>query len=284
DYEHLFKTKNKIKDNIQKYEVEIIKNEERIMGKESSMNDVNVRIAMINGELEGLKKEFEEYNDVQLRRGVSLAELNSEIKSLEQAMRNMGNVNMRALEIYEKVKEEYDVLTEKYEKLKLEKEDVLRMMYEIDSKKKEVFIKTFNAVDKYFQEIFLTLTTKGHKAFLQLENPEDPFDGGVDIKLELARNKYLDTKGMSGGEKTMAALSFIFAIQEYKPAHFYVLDEVDAALDKKNSELLSKLIAKYAEKSQYIVISHNDAIITEADTIYGMSIQDMVSKVVSLKI
>jgi chromosome segregation protein len=119
---------------------------------------------------------------------------------------------------------------------------------------------------------------------LVVENPEDPFEEGVDIKLEIARNKYLDIKGLSGGEKTMAALSFIFAIQEYNPAHFYVLDEVDAALDKKNSELLSKLIAKYAQKSQYIVISHNDAIITEADTIYGMSMQDNISKVVSLKI
>ena len=82
----------------------------------------------------------------------------------------------------------------------------------------------------------------------------------------------------------MTALALIFAIQEYQPSAFYLLDEVDAALDKRNSELLSKLIAKYADHAQYIVISHNDTIITEADQIYGVSMQDGISKVVSLKV
>ena len=82
----------------------------------------------------------------------------------------------------------------------------------------------------------------------------------------------------------MAALSFIFAIQEFSPASFYLLDEVDAALDKKNSEKLSKLIQQYSSKAQYIVISHNDAIISEADQIYGVSMQDGISKVTSLKL
>ena len=91
-------------------------------------------------------------------------------------------------------------------------------------------------------------------------------------------------RSLSGGEKTLAALAFIFAIQEYSPSPFYLLDEVDAALDKRNSELLSKLIHKYSEKAQYIVISHNDNIITEAENIYGVSMKDGVSKVISLKV
>ncbi|MBS3112385.1 AAA family ATPase, partial [Candidatus Woesearchaeota archaeon] len=74
----------------------------------------------------------------------------------------------------------------------------------------------------------------------------------------------MDIKGLSGGEKTIAALAFIFAIQEYNPSPFYLLDEVDAALDKKNTETLTKLIQKYANHAQYIVISHNDNVITEA--------------------
>ena len=85
-------------------------------------------------------------------------------------------------------------------------------------------------------------------------------------------------------EKTLTALSFIFAIQEFEPSWFYLMDEVDAALDKKNSELLSKLIAKYSNGAQYIVISHNDAIISEASTIYGVAMQEGISKVVSLKV
>jgi chromosome segregation protein len=284
EYQHMFIKRNKIDKVIQQLDVTIIKNEERIRGIETRGNDFSVSIAMINGELEGLKKEFVEFENVQLRRNITLGELNSEIKSFEQSMRNMGNVNMRALEIYEKVKTEYDALTEKYETLKLEKDDVLKMMYEIETKKKGIFMKTFEGINKNFQEIYLSLSTKGNQAFLIVENPEDPFADGIDIQVKFSGNKFLDIKSLSGGEKTMAALSFIFAIQEFEPAHFYILDEVDAALDKKNSELLSKLIAKYATNSQYIVISHNDSIITEADTIYGVSMQDGVSKVVSLKI
>jgi len=82
----------------------------------------------------------------------------------------------------------------------------------------------------------------------------------------------------------MAALAFIFAIQEHKPASFYLMDEVDAALDKTNSSKLSKLIEQYSKKAQYIVISHNDAIISEANQIYGVSMKEGISKVVSLKI
>ena len=82
----------------------------------------------------------------------------------------------------------------------------------------------------------------------------------------------------------MTALAFLFAVQEHDPAPFYIMDEVDAALDKRNSEKLAKLIKKYSDKAQYIVISHNDTIITEANTIYGVSMQNDISKVVSLRI
>ena len=79
-------------------------------------------------------------------------------------------------------------------------------------------------------------------------------------------------------------MSLIFAIQEYQPSSFYLLDEVDAALDKRNSEMLSKLIQKYSRDAQYIVISHNDAVTTAAEQIYGVAMQDGISKVLSLKV
>ena len=106
----------------------------------------------------------------------------------------------------------------------------------------------------------------------------------MDIKVKLVGNKYLDIRSLSGGEKTLAALAFIFAIQEHQPASFYLMDEVDAALDKTNSELLNNLIAKYSDHAQYIVISHNDAVISGAQQIYGVSMQDEITKVVSLKV
>jgi len=126
--------------------------------------------------------------------------------------------------------------------------------------------------------------TKG-ESYLELENVEDPFAAGLRIPVKLTGNKFLDIRGLSGGEKTMTALAFLFALQEHEPAMFYVLDEVDAALDKHNSEKLAQLIRSYCSKAQYIVISHNDAVIAEGDILYGVSMnaEAGLSTVVSLK-
>ena len=125
---------------------------------------------------------------------------------------------------------------------------------------------------------------KKGNAYLHLDNKDKPFDGGLGIKVKLTGKRHMDIKSLSGGEKTLTALSFIFAIQEYQPARFYILDEIDAALDKNNAEKLAKLIGSYCDKAQYIVISHNDSVISEADNLYGVSMQNGISKVTSLKI
>jgi len=89
---------------------------------------------------------------------------------------------------------------------------------------------------------------------------------------------------LSGGEQTLVALSLLFAIQEFKPYHFYIFDEIDAALDKRNSERLAALLNQYMKSGQYIVITHNDAIIMKSNVLYGVSMQEGVSKILSLKV
>jgi chromosome segregation protein len=158
------------------------------------------------------------------------------------------------------------------------------MMNEIETNKKEQFLKTFNVINQNFKRIFASLFRKGD-AYLELENPDQPFEGGLNIKVRLTGNRFMDIRSISGGEKSLTALSFIFAIQEYQPASFYILDEIDAALDKHNSEVLSKLIRSYSDKAQYVIISHNDSIISEADNLYGVTMNEHgISKVTSLKI
>src|SRR3989344_4409566 len=249
--------RNKLEEKIQQREVAVLKEEERINSIQQKANNTSIEKAKINAEIEGLNKEKE--------------------------VSKIGSVNLRALEVYEDIEKELNTLLEKVTKLRTEKDDVLVMVFEIEDKKKSTFIKTYNKVDKTFKDIFKSLTTKG-EAHMELENPDNIFDAGIDFKVKVTGNKFLDLKSLSGGEKTMCALAFIFALQEFEPSPFYLLDEVDAALDKINSELLSKLIKKYAEKSQYIVVSHNDTVINEADQIYGVSMQDGISKVISLKI
>jgi len=109
--------------------------------------------------------------------------------------------------------------------------------------------------------------------------------GGVLIKVRITGKKFMDIRSLSGGEKTMTALAFIFAIQEHEPASFYIFDEVDAALDKRNSEKLAELVRAYSSRAQYIIISHNDGVINQADILYGVSMNEHgQSKVVSLKV
>lgn len=283
DYTGLFAKRNKIDEEIKKKDLSIVKNEERIKSVQQRINNIEIDRAKAVAELAGLNKEFEPFKDEKIRRGMALQELKNEIERFESMLKNLGSVNMRALEIYNEAELEYNKIVEKTEKLKFEKEDVLKLMAEVEGKKKDLFMKTYKVIANNFRTIFNSLSTKGD-AYVEIENEDDLFNSGVDIKVKIASNKFLDLKSLSGGEKSMAALAFIFAIQEYQPASFYLLDEVDAALDKTNSDLLSKLIKKYSESAQYIVISHNDQVITEADTIYGVSMQEAISKVISLKI
>jgi len=157
-------------------------------------------------------------------------------------------------------------------------------MQEIEEKKQELFMEAFKNLNEKFIKVFSEISLKGD-AYLVLENEKKPFEGGVRIRVRLTGNKFMDIRSLSGGEKSMTALAFIFSIQEYEPASFYVLDEVDAALDKKNSEKLSSLVKKYSNNAQYIVISHNDTVLVEADTLYGISMNEHgISNIASLKI
>ncbi len=217
-------------------------------------------------------------------KGKSIEDLKREIDRFEVMMAQMSAVNMKALEIYEEVEKEYNSLVEKRDNLGKEKTEVLTLMNEIETKKKEHFMKTFTVANDNFKGIFSSLFKKGN-AYLQLENPDNPFEAGLSIKVKLTGTRFMDIKSLSGGEKTLTALSFIFAIQEYQPASFYILDEIDAALDKHNSETLAKLISSYSKKAQYIIISHNDSLISEADTLYGVSMNEHgISKITSLRI
>lgn len=279
----LITKRNKIEEKIKSLEANIIREDEKRKNNEQRLNNINIDRAKFVAEVEALQREFEPFQDAKIKRGMSVEELRIKIKEDERELNKIGNVNLRALEVYDQINVEYEKILQKVNKLKEEKEDVLNMMNEIESKKKDIFMKTYKTVMKRFKAIFEELTTKG-QAHVILEDEENPFEAGIDIQVRVAGNKFLDMRSLSGGEKTMAALAFIFAIQEHDPSPFYLLDEVDAALDKRNSELLSKLIQKYAEKAQYLVISHNDSVITEAVSLYGVSMQDSISKVVSLKV
>ena len=226
--------------------------------------------------------EFSEYIGIELLQG-SIPSLEDRLKKAQESLLTIGSINMRALEVYEEVKKEYDLVQEKVNILQKEKEEIMKIIEEIDRKKTRTFMKTFKSLNELFSENFSKLSSKG-VAYLELENQEDIFAGGTSIVVKLAKGKYFDVTSLSGGEQTLVALSLLFAIQEYKPYHFYVFDEIDAALDKRNSERLAALLSQYMKSGQYIVITHNDAIIVNSSVLYGVSMHEGVSKVLSLKL
>ncbi|MBN2566900.1 chromosome segregation protein SMC [Candidatus Woesearchaeota archaeon] len=283
-YKDLFAKRNEANDLLQKAENAIILKEEQARGEEHRINAIGLENARVEAELAGLREGFRKYEGVELLEKATELGLKRQINEFERLVEQMGTVNLKALEVYDNVEKEYTKLTQKREKLMAEKDDVLLMMNEIEAKKKGLFMKTFAAVNEHFQKIFSALSTKGD-AYLELETPETPFEGGMGIKVRITSKKFMDIRSLSGGEKTMTALAFIFAIQEFEPASFYVLDEVDAALDKRNSEKLAALIRRYVSRAQYVIISHNDGVISEADNLYGVSMNELgMSKVVSLRI
>ena len=283
-FKALFNKRTKFTDEVSKLETSVNTKDNSIRDLEQKNNAIGLDNASVKAELAGYEEEFKQYEGVPLFKDKSEEQIEREIRQFEKMMSDIGAVNMKALEIYEKAETEYQKLIKKKDKLSNEREDVLVMINEIDSKKKELFMRTYDVLNENFKRIFDNLTAKGDASF-ELEDKEDPFSGGMTIKVRIIGKKFLDIRSLSGGEKTLTALAFIFAVQEYAPASFYIMDEVDAALDKHNSEKLANLIRSYCKNAQYLIISHNDAVISEADNLYGISMnKDSISKVTSLKI
>ena len=283
-FKALFAQQGKLNEEIQKNESGINQHKDTSTQIEIKTNTLTLKISEAQELFSSLQQEFQQYEGIALDMEKNEDQLKYEISKFEKLKQEIGFVNMRSLEIYDEVEKEYNGLLEKKETLTVERADVVKLMEEIEGKKKELFLRHFEIINEHFKRAFVALSSKGD-AFLELEDPDSIFEAGVRIKVKITGTKFLDIRSLSGGEKTMTALAFIFAIQEHEPATFYILDEVDAALDKHNSEKFAKLIAKYSEKAQYLIISHNDGVISQAENLYGISMNEHgISNVVSLKI
>jgi len=274
------------RDNLQKKirddEIEITKRQNVVYNFEQELNNLKIDIARVSAEIENLETEILEFPNVEIIK-TNKDVLLERLSKTQEALSQIGSVNLRSLEVYDTIKREYDLIKEKTEIIAKEKEGIMKIIHEIDIKKKKTFFQTLNSINEIFSKNFSQLSQKGH-VFLDLEDKKEPFNAGVNIIVKTGHGKYFDVKSLSGGEQTLVALSLIFAIQELKPYYFYIFDEIDAALDKRNSERLAELLKKYMKRGQYIVISHNDEVIANSTNLYGVSMSEGVSKILSLKI
>jgi len=268
----------KIRDN----EIEISSKQNQTQNIEQETNNLKIEKAKFNAIIENLETDLFEFENIPIIK-TNVDSLTQKLNNAQEIILKIGSVNLRSLEVYDTIKKEYDAVNEKVEIISKEKQGIFKIIHEIDIKKKRAFLKTLKELNEVFSKNFSQLSTKG-QVFLELENRKEPFEAGVNIIVKTGHGKYFDCTSLSGGEQVLVALSLIFAIQELNPYCFYILDEIDAALDKRNSERLAGLLQRYMKKGQYIVITHNDEVISNATNLYGVSMHDGISKIISLKI
>ena len=280
--QEFFDKRNELQDQQKVLETDIIGMQHTVKNFEDKINHNKIQKAQFKAQVDSLISELSELGQVEILK-LPTDQVKEKLQKTQFSISRLGNINLRALEVFDRINEQVQLIQDKLEVILQEKEKIENIIVEIDKKKKKAFTTTLNAINEYFTRNFSQLSKKGH-IFLELEDKKGPLDGGLNILIKASRGKYFDITSLSGGEKTMVALSLIFAIQEYRPYHFYVFDEIDAALDKHNSELLAALIKKYMTSGQYIIITHNDTLISETSSLYGVSMQENISKIISLKI
>ncbi len=211
-------------------------------------------------------------------------EARSLVNSYKNRIKQIGMVNVQAIEDYKRVSERYNFLNSQKDDLLNAKDTLLEIINEMDTVMKEEFLTTFNKIDREFQEVFKQLF-KGGSASLKLTNPDDLLETGVDIIASPPGKKLTSINLLSGGEKTLTAICLIFAILNVKPIPFCLFDEVEAALDEANVDNFGKYLNNYKDKTQFLIITHKKRTMEYANTLYGITMQESgVSKLVSVKL
>ena len=207
-----------------------------------------------------------------------MSKLKEELNLLNREIELYSNVNLRAEEDYQEYQSRHQDLTQKYKKAQEEKRAIKELIEEVETKKLGVFMEAYNAINKNLKRIFSRLSPGG-KAYMVLEKEDDPFSGGVNLVVKPRGKEVQYLEAISGGEKTLAALSLIFGIQDYKPSVFYYFDEVDAHLDEANARKVGELIKERSSDGQFIVVTLREAMAEYAQKLIGVSARAGISKV-----
>ena len=176
---------------------------------------------------------------------------------------------MLALEEYERTQARLEELTDRLTTLEQERTELLLRIENFTTLRQRAFKEAFDAVNQNFQGIFATLSEGD--GYLQLDDSQDPFNGGLNLVAHPKGKPVQRLASMSGGEKSLTALSFIFALQRYRPSPFYAFDEVDMFLDGANVERLARMIKQQAQQAQFIVVSLRRPMIESAQRTIGVT-------------
>ena len=256
---------------------------------QQELNRLNILRAKIEARFENAKLQLDgmdkrEGIDKKMLKGflgLKVSSLKDKESSISDNIRALEPINMKALNEFSSIKESFDEFKEKVDKIVEEKRAIEDTISKIEVKRRSAFMATLKEISTHFKAVYSDLTDG--EADLELEEPEN-IESGLIIRASPSGKKLLHIDSLSSGEKTLTAFAFLFAIQKHKPSPFYILDEADASLDERNTKRVAGLVKKQAAGSQFIIISHNDHLIKEADQVYGVSMVDGESKVMGLRL
>ena len=263
----------------------IRESEKHILEFDAAMERIRIQVTALEERKTALDSEIEtlrsEVGDQDT--DLTLREIEDGIAEATHEMRKIGAVNMLAIEEYDRVQKRVEERTEKKEVLSRERTTLLERIESFEKMKYDAFMTAFRAIDANFREVFARLTSgNGH---LILENEEDPFAGGLSFAVQPRDKPVHLLSALSGGEKSLTTLAFIFSIQQYIPAPFYAFDEVDMSLDGSNVERIADMIRELSLRSQFIIVSLRKPMIEGADRIVGVTLlSDKSSFVTGIKV
>ncbi|MBX9940632.1 MAG: chromosome segregation protein SMC [Candidatus Obscuribacterales bacterium] len=262
-----------------KHDQELIRVKEQRNERKISHYDVEQQLILVREEIERILAENPQYEKPNAG---TVEQLKQQVERLERRMRALEPVNMKALEEYNQTAERQQELSANLDTLADEKEEIIQRIDGYGQLKKETFLEAFNAINTNFQQIFAELSHGTGR--LELEHPESPFEGGLVIRAQPRDKKMQRIEALSGGEKSLTALSFVFAFQRFAPAPFYAFDEVDMMLDGANAERLAQMVKRQSESAQFVVVSLRRPMIENADHAVGVSLRaDGYSRTVGIK-
>jgi len=270
----MFEERSKINHEISQYNQQNYSLESEINEINSLINDSKINLTTIKSKITQTEQNLKLLEtSVEIKKeniDLSIEELYSKLRSIKREKNALGNINFNAIESYEKLAKEYEEIIQKYDVIIKEREQVEAMLSEINMKKTTIFMDCFNKVNKEFKDV-ISKMSKTLLGSLELVGEDE-----LTSKLMINITKNKTTKNidiMSGGEKTITALAFIFAINAYKRCPFYILDEVDAALDDLNSDNLLNYIKELSKSTTIIAVTHNSALVSGANQIVGVTLK-----------
>ena len=288
---HLSKQESNCKEIIEQLEANDKLQNTTLRKQENELKELEIKMSKLDVNLDNMLTTLNEQYSLTYEKAkeqysldIEVDEARAKLKLYKENVKQLGMVNVSSIEEYERVNTRYEFLINQRNDLLKAQDSLLEIMNEMDIVMKEEFVKTFELVDEEFRKVFKELF-HGGTATLKLTDKDNLLETGIEIVASPPGKKLTTISLLSGGEKTLTAISLLFAILNVRSVPFCLFDEVEAALDEANVEQFGKYLNHYKNKTQFLIITHKKKTMEYADTLYGITMQESgVSKLVSVRL